>query len=98
MAGSFSWVTIGTSAGVESATCVTVMAETLMHRDSGTLPTALWCLVDRHVPTGTPGERALVGVELVSPRQRALCLLHHRMLEQRVNIMVGLTILGRHGL
>ena len=45
-AGSLSRVTIGTSTGVESAACVVVAAETLMHRDSGALHAALWCLVD----------------------------------------------------
>jgi len=31
-------------------------------------------------------------------RQQALCLLHHRTLEQRANLVVGLTILGHHRL
>jgi len=44
--GSFSWVTVGASAGIEGAACVVVAAETLMYRDYSVLPTALWCLVD----------------------------------------------------
>ena len=46
MAGSFSWVTVGVSAGVEGAACIMVAAETLMHQDRGALPAALWFLVD----------------------------------------------------
>jgi len=41
---------------------------------------------------------ALAGVELSSPRQRALCLLRRRTHEQRANLMVGPMILGRRGL
>ena len=67
--GSFSWVTIGMSVGVESAACIAVMAETLMHRDRGALPAALCCLVDRRIPARMLGERALAGIELVSLRQ-----------------------------
>ena len=44
--GSFSWITVGTSMGVESALCVVVAAETLMHQDRGALHAALWCLVE----------------------------------------------------
>ena len=96
--GSFSRVTIGTSTSIESATCIAVAAETLMYWDRNTLPTALRCLVDQRVPAGLLEERALAGVELVSSRQRALCLLHHRTLEQRVNLTVGPMILGCRGL
>ena len=39
MAGSLSWVTIGPSVGVDGVTCVSVAAETLVHRDRGELPT-----------------------------------------------------------
>ena len=46
VAGSFSWVAVGTSMGVDSAMCIAVVAKTLMYRDRGALPTALWCLVD----------------------------------------------------
>ena len=67
--GSFSWVTIGMSASIEGAACVTIVAETLMYQDRGTLPVALWCLVDRRVPVRPLGEHALASVELVSPRQ-----------------------------
>ena len=98
VAGSLSWIDMGTPASIESAACVTVMAETLMHRDRGTLPTALWCLVDRHVLARMPRERALAGVELVLPRQRALCLLRRRTLKKRVNLVVSPMILGRCGL
>ena len=98
VAGSFSRVTIGASTGIESAVCIVVTTETLMHRDHGALPIALWCLVDQRVPGGTSAECVLASVELVSLRQRALCLLRRRMLEQRMNLMVGPTILGRCGL
>ena len=40
----------------------------------------------------------LADVKLVSPRQRALGPLRHHTLEQRANLTVGLTILGRRGL
>ena len=42
----------------------TVQAETLTHRDHGVLPTSLWLLVDRHVPTRALRGRALAGVKL----------------------------------
>ena len=57
MVSSFSWVTVGTSVGVEGAACVTVTAETLMYLGHSVLPAALWCLVDQCVPTGTPRGR-----------------------------------------
>ena len=44
--GSFSWVTVGASVGVDGATCIAVAAEALKHRDHDALPTALWYLVD----------------------------------------------------
>ena len=50
--GSLSWVVVGASMGVEGVACVTVVAETLTHWDRGVLPTTLWFLVDRCVPTG----------------------------------------------
>jgi len=79
--GSFSRVAIGMSMGIEGDACVTVVAETLMYWDRGVQPAALWCLVDRRVPVRPLGERALAGVELMSPRQRAFRLLCRRMLE-----------------
>jgi len=75
-----------------------ITAETLMHWDHGALPAALWCLVDRRVPARTLGGRVLASVELASPRQRALCLLRRRTLEQRAYFAVGPMILGRCGL
>ena len=66
--GSFSQIAIGTSAGIEGATCVVVAAKTLMYQDRSALPTALWCLVDQRVPTGPLRERALADVELALPR------------------------------
>ena len=98
MAGSHSWIAMGMSTSIDSATCVAVTDETLMHQDRGAPLASLWCLVDRRVPARTLGERALAGVELASPRQRALCLLHRRTLKQRANLMVSPTILGRCGL
>ena len=59
VAGSLSWIIVGVPASIE----------TLMHQDRGALPTALWCLVDQHIPDRTVEERALAGVELASPRQ-----------------------------
>jgi len=50
MASSLSRVIVGTPACFEGVTCIMVAAETLMHWDHGALPTALWRLVDRHVP------------------------------------------------
>ena len=44
--GSFSWVTVGTSTGVEGAACIAVMTEMLMYLGRSALPAALWCLVD----------------------------------------------------
>ena len=46
MAGSLSWIAVGMPVSIESATCVAVMTETLMHRDRSALPAALWPLVD----------------------------------------------------
>ena len=68
-AGSFYWVIIGTSMGIEGVVCIVVAAETLMYQDRGMLPAGLRCLVDRCVPTGLLEERALAGIELASPRQ-----------------------------
>ena len=51
MASSLSRVIVGTSMGVEGVVCITVAAETLMHRNRGALPITLWRLVDRRVPT-----------------------------------------------
>ena len=64
----------------------------------GAPPTAAQRLVDRHVPNMSSRGRALTGVELASPRQRALRLLHRRTLEQRADLMMGPTILGCNGL
>ena len=52
MVGSFSWVTVGASTGVEGAACIAVVAETLMHRDSGVLPITWRCLVNRRILGG----------------------------------------------
>ena len=43
---SLSRIVVGTSMGVEGVACVTVAAETLMHRDRGALLAALWRLMD----------------------------------------------------
>ena len=40
----------------------------------------------------------LTSVELASPRQRALCLLYYRVLEQHADLAMGPMILGCHGL
>ena len=45
-------ITVGTSAGVEGVTRVTVDAKTFMHWDRGAWPTTLLRLVDWHVPVG----------------------------------------------
>ena len=73
---------------------MTVEAETLVHQGCGMPPIATWLLVERHVPDMSSRGRALTGVELASPRQRALRLLHHRALEWRVDLMMGPMILG----
>ena len=52
-ASSLSRIIVGTSAGVEGVACVMVAAETLMHRDRGAPPAALWRLVDRRVLVGS---------------------------------------------
>ena len=44
--GSLSWVDVGTSAGIEGAACVTVMAETVFYLGRSTLLATLWSLVD----------------------------------------------------
>ena len=41
MASSLSRIIAGTSTGIEGVACITVMAETLMHRDRGALPATL---------------------------------------------------------
>ena len=51
MASSLSRIIMGTPISIEGVACVTVAAETLMHRNHGALPTTLRCLVDRCVPT-----------------------------------------------
>ena len=43
-------IAMGTPAGIEGVARVTVEAETFMHQDRGTWPTALLHLVDRHIP------------------------------------------------
>ena len=50
--GSLSWVIVGMSVGIEGVACVMVVAKMLTHRDCGVLPTSLWFLVDRRIPTG----------------------------------------------
>ena len=67
--GSLSWIIMGTPMSIESATCVAVTAETLMHQDRGTLPAALWCMVDQHIPAGMPKECVLAGIEFTSSIQ-----------------------------
>jgi len=54
--------------------------------------------VDGYVPGVTSRGRALAGIELVSPRHRALCLLHRYSLEQRVYLPMSSTLIGRRGL
>ena len=46
MMGSFSWVAVGMSTGVEGAARVAITAEMLMYLGHSALPTALRCLVD----------------------------------------------------
>ena len=50
MASSLSQVIVSTPTSVEGVACVMVAAKTLMHKDHGALPTALWHLVDRRIP------------------------------------------------
>ena len=69
VASSLSRVIVCTSVGVEGVACISVVAETLTHRDRGVLPTSLWLLVDRHVPTRALQGSALASVELASSRQ-----------------------------
>jgi len=96
--GSFPCVAMGAPAGVDGAAHVVVLAETLMYRDSDVLPAAWRCLVNGRVLGGAHRGHALDGVGLVSPRQRAFCLLRRRTLEQRANFLAGLVILGHCGL
>ena len=67
--GSFSFVTVGAPVGVDGAAHVTVVAETLMYRDSGALPVAWRHLVNIRVLGGTYRGRALAGVGFMSSRQ-----------------------------
>ena len=39
-------ITVGTPVGIQGVTRFTLEAETLMHRDHGAQPAALWCQVD----------------------------------------------------
>ena len=96
--GLFSFVAMGTPAGVDGAAHVTAMAETLMYRDSGELPVAWRRLVNGRVLGRTYRGRALAGVGFTSSRQQAFCLLRRRMLEQRANFSTGAAILGCRGL
>ena len=96
--GSFPWVTVGAPAGIDGATHVTAVAETLMYRDSGALPVAWRRLVNGSVHGGTYRGRALAGAGFMSSRQRAFRLLCRRTLEQRANFSTGAAILGRRGL
>ena len=45
-AGSFSWVAVGTSTGIEGTTCVAITDETLMYLCRSALPATMRCLVD----------------------------------------------------
>ena len=51
-AGCLPYVTVGAPAGIDGATHVAVMAETLMYRDGGVLPAAWRCLVNGRVLGG----------------------------------------------
>ena len=59
-----------------------------MHLGHGAPPTTEQCLVDRHVPDMSSRGHTL-------PRQCALHVLHCRVLEQRADLTMGPTILGR---
>ena len=96
--GSFPFVAVGAPTGVDGATHVTVVAETLMYRDSGALPVAWRRLVNRSIHGGTYRGCALAGVGFASSRQRAFRQLRRRTLEQCANFLAGPTILGRRGL
>ena len=98
MAGLLSLVPSSVLTGVESVTCVTVRAETLMHRDHGKPPAVAWRLVDGYVLAMSSQRRVLTGIELASPRQRAFHLLHCRVLKQRVDLTMGPTVFGCCGL
>jgi len=80
-AGSLSRVAIGTSAVVEGVACVSVVAETLVHRDCGELPTVLWHLVDQCVRASRLRGCMMAGNELASSREQVLSLLRRRTLE-----------------
>ena len=95
---SLSQVVVGTSMGVKGVACVMVVAKKLMHQDRGALPTFLWLLVDRCIPARALKGCVSAGIGLASSRQRALYLLCCHTLEQRANLMVGLTVLGCRGL
>jgi hypothetical protein len=84
MVGLLSLAHPSTPMGVQVVTCVTVGVEMLLYRDHSEPPAVAQRLVVRYV--------ALAGVELVSPRQRAFRLLHHRVLEQRADLVMGLAI------
>ena len=81
MAGSFPCIAVGAPAGVDGATHITVVAETLMHQNRGVLPTVWRCLVNRCTLGEAHRGPALAGVRLASPRQRAFNLLRRRTLE-----------------
>ena len=68
MTGSFPFVAVGAPAGVDGAAHVTVVAETLMYRDSGALLIAWRRLVNGHVLGGMYQGRALAGVGFASSR------------------------------
>ena len=87
--GSFPSITVGAPVGIDCAAYVTVVAETLMYRDSGVLPAAWRCLVNGRVLGGAHQGRTLAGVRIASSGQRTLRQLCRRTLEQRANLAVA---------
>ena len=61
--GSLPYVAMGAPTGVDGASHIAVVAETLMYRDSGVLPVAWRCLVNGCVLAGAYQGRALASVD-----------------------------------
>lgn len=94
-AGSLFSVLLSAPVGVQGLTCVTARVEPPLYWGYGEPPAVAWRLLDRHIPVVPSQKRVLASIKPESLRQRAFCLLHHRMLDQCVDFMMGLMAIRR---